>query len=120
MKYDLEDRLVDFAVLTLTLVENLPDNRACTHLSGQLVRSSTSPALTYGEAQSAESRRDFIHKLKIGLKEIRETLINLKIVSKKKYVTDESLIQMAMKESDELISIFVKSIATAVRNSKID
>ena len=118
MKYDLEDRLVDFSVLVLTLAEHLPGTRTCNHLAGQLIRSCTSPALTYGEAQSAESKRDFIHKMKVALKELRETRINLKIVLKKKCLKDETPLQTAMTENNELISIFVKSISTASRNSK--
>jgi four helix bundle protein len=118
MKYDLEDRLVDFSVLVLTLAEHLPDTRTCNHLGGQAIRSCTCPALTYGEAQSAESKRDFLHKMKVSLKELRETRINLKIVLKKKCLKDETLLQKALTENNELISIFVKSISTASRNSQ--
>ena len=118
MKYDLEDRLVNFSVLILTLVEQLPDNRACNHLAGQLIRSCTSPALSYGEAQATESRRDFIHKMKVALKELRENRITLKVIARKKYLRDDALIQKSMEENEELIAIFVKSIATAVKNSK--
>jgi four helix bundle protein len=73
-KFELEDRLVDFAVLIIDIVDNLPNTKAGNHLAGQLVRSGTSPALNYGEAQSGESRKDFIHKIKIVLKELRELL----------------------------------------------
>jgi len=118
MKFDLEDRLVDFSALVLTLSEHLPDNRACNHLAGQMIRSCTSPTLTYGEAQSAESTRDFIHKLRLALKELRETRLAMKIVERKKYVQDESLMQKSMKEGEELIAIFAKSIITAIKNSK--
>ncbi len=72
-KFDLEQRLIQFAVTSIRLAEKLPASFAGRHLSGQLIRSATSPALQYGEAQSAESRNDFIHKLKIALKELRET-----------------------------------------------
>ena len=68
-EYDLEDRLINFAVLMIDIVEALPNTRASNHIAGQLVRSGTSPASNYGEAQSAESRKDFIHKMKIALKE---------------------------------------------------
>ena len=80
-KFDLEERLVRFSVLIIEITENLYTTRAGNHIAGQLVRSGTSPALLYGEAQSAESRNDFIHKLKILLKELRETVIALKIIS---------------------------------------
>jgi len=74
---DLEDRLIDFAVEIIEIVGLLPSNPAGKHLAGQLVRSGTSPALNYGEARAAESRKDFIHKNKIILKELRESLIML-------------------------------------------
>ncbi len=81
-KFDLEDRLIDFAVLIIEISENLNNTRAGNHISGQIIRSGTSPALNYGEAQSAESRNDFIHKLKVLLKELRETLVALKIIKR--------------------------------------
>ena len=81
-KFDLEERLIDFAVLIIEISESLNNTRAGNHISGQLVRSGTSPALHYGEAQSAESRNDFVHKLKILLKELRESLVALKIIKR--------------------------------------
>lgn len=66
-KYDLEERLVDFAVMVLSIVDELPNKYSATHLGHQLARSGTAPALNYGEAQSAESNNDFIHKMKICL-----------------------------------------------------
>jgi four helix bundle protein len=119
MKFDLEERLIEYAVLILNIAESLPDNRGAIHLSTQLIRSGTAPSLLYGEAQAAESRRDFIHKMKIALKELRETFVSLKIISRKAYLKngDEKL-KKVLQESDELISIFVKSIGTAQRNLK--
>jgi len=73
--YDLQERLIEFAVRVLNAVESLPNSRVGNHVAGQLIRSGTSPAPNYGEAQSAESRKDFIHKMKIALKELRETLV---------------------------------------------
>ena len=116
-KYDLEDRLIDFSVLIIEIVNEMPNSKAGNHLSGQLVRSGTSVSLNYGEAEAAESRRDFIHKMKVVLKELRETLVNLKIIHKSKLYKDENKIIEAKKENIELISIFVKSIETAHRNS---
>ena len=81
-KFDLEERLIDFAVLIIEITESLNNTKAGNHISSQLVRSGTSPALHYGEAQSAESRNDFVHKLKILLKELRESLVALKIIKK--------------------------------------
>ncbi len=95
---------------------NIPNSKAGKHLSGQLVRSGTSPTLNYGEAQSAESRKDFIHKVKIILKELRETLICLKIIYRVKLFENIKNIESAMKESDELISNFVKSVQTTTGN----
>ena len=113
-RYDLEERLIDFAVIILDLCELLPQNFAAKHLGGQLVRSGTSPALNYGEAQAAESKADFLHKMKICLKELRESQICLKIISKKKYIKEEKE-QPVLKECSELVSIFTKSIETASR-----
>jgi len=115
-KFDLEERLVDFAVLIVEIDKALPKTRAGAHLGGQLLRSGTSPALNYGEAQSGESRKDFIHKIKIVLKELRETLVCMKIILRSKLLHSEDQIILAMKENNELISIFVKSAETAQKN----
>jgi len=117
-KFDLEERLIDFAVLIIEITENLNTTRAGNHISGQLVRSGTAPALLYGEAQSAESRNDFVHKLKILLKELRETLVALKIIKKVSLFKKIDLVENGMIECNELISIFVKSIETARRNNE--
>ena len=110
----LEERLINFAVLVIDVVNRLPDNRIGSHLGGQLQRSGTSPALNYGEALGAESRKDFIHKLGITLKELRESNNCLKILGQINYIkmNDPALI-----ECNELISIFVKSITTSKKNS---
>ncbi len=115
-KFELEERLINFAVLIIEIANELPNTKVGNHLSGQLVRSGTSPALNYGEAQSGESRKDFIHKIKIVLKELRETFVCLKIIHRTKLYKSEKKIQTALKENDELISIFVKSVETAQRN----
>ncbi len=111
-KYDLEERLLEFAIRIIGTVEKLPDNKVCNHLGGQLLRSGTSPALNYGEAQSAESKRDFIHKFKVILKELRETIICLTILQRKSLLLDDPLLT----ENRELIAIFMKSISTAKIN----
>ncbi len=116
-KYDLEERLIDFAVLIITITESLFKTRAGNHISGQLVRSGTGPALIYGEAQSAESRNDFIHKLKMLLKELRESLISLKIIKRVSLTKKMDFVDNALRECDELISIFVKSVETARKNN---
>ncbi len=114
-KHDLQNRLLDFSVSILTIVEKLPKNYAGIHFAKQLVRCGTAPAFHHSEAQSAESRRDFIHKMKIGVKELRETFMNLKIIYKKPLLKNE-LVKMTIIECNELISIFVKSIQTAKKN----
>jgi four helix bundle protein len=116
-KYDLEDRLIEFAVLIIEIVESLNNTRAGSHIGGQLVRSGTSPALHYGEAQSAESRNDFVHKLKILLKELRESLVALKIIKRVLLTKKMDIVNRGISECNELISIFVKSIETARRNN---
>ena len=113
--FDLQDRLVEFAVRVVNVVESLPDTKAGKHIAGQLVRSGTSPAPNYGEAQSAESRKDFIHKMKIALKELRETQIWLQIIERKPLCEPERMRDINV-ECDELIAIFVKSLQTAERN----
>jgi four helix bundle protein len=116
--HELEARLIDFAVQIIRIAESLQSTKAGNHLSGQLVRSGTSPALNYGEAQSAESRTDFIHKLKVVLKELRETSISLRIVKRTGSAESSDDLGPAMVECDELISIFVKSILTSQAGQK--
>ena len=80
--YDLEEHLIDSAVRIIRTVESLPKSRVGNHIAGQLIRCGTSPAPNYGEAQSAESRPDFIHKMKICLKGLRETRVWLLMIVK--------------------------------------
>jgi four helix bundle protein len=115
-KYDLEFRLIRFAATVIEIAESLPPGAAGNHLASQLARSCTSPALNYGEAQSAESRNDFIHKMKIALKELRETSCCLRIIQQKKWVSDVNLAPI-LDENNQLIAIFVKSIETAQKNN---
>lgn len=111
-KYDLEDRLIEFAILVSDLIEQLPNTKLANHLGNQGIRSCTAPALLYGEAQSGESQKDFIHKVQILLKELRETKVCLKIILRKKLLK-EDMIALALQENEELIAIFAKSIKTA-------
>jgi four helix bundle protein len=115
VKYDLEERLIPFAVMVIKLAEKMPRSMAGNHLAAQLTRSGTFPTLQYGEAQSAESRADFIHKLKIALKELRETNCCLKIINHLQWFEDESS-NPSLKECNELIAIIAKSIAIAQQN----
>lgn len=111
-RFDLEDRLIDFALRIDEIVEALPNTKLGNHIGNQLIRCGTSPALNYGEAQSAESPNDFVHKLKIILKELRESRICLKIIAKKPLLKPERL-NSIIQENNELIAIFLKSIETS-------
>ena len=116
--FDLEDRLIDFAVRIIRTSESLPKSKVGKHIAGQLIRSGTSPAPNYGEAQSAESRADFIHKMKVSLKELRETRIWLIMIVRAGLIKPTSKLKSLIDESNQLISIFVKSVNTAKENSK--
>jgi four helix bundle protein len=94
-KKDLEERLISFAVLIVEILETMHDTKAASHLAGQLLRSGTSPALNYCEAQSGESRKDFIHKIKVVLKELRESNICLQIIYRARLHNTESKIVFA-------------------------
>lgn len=115
VKYNLEDRLINFTVLIFNLTNELPNTFAAKHLGSQLI-TGTSPALNYGEAQAAESRADFIHKMKICLKELRESQVCLKIMDRTDVIS-KNLVEPLLKECGELVAIFTKSIETA-KNKK--
>ena len=114
-KFDLEDRLVDFACMCLEVCDLLPNTKTGQNLEYQLSKSSTASALVYGEAQAAESRADFIHKMKVVLKEIRESRVNLKIIKRKPVIVNDK-VDKAFGEANELMAIFLKSIETAKQN----
>jgi four helix bundle protein len=111
--FDLEDRLIAFAVRAIRVAEALPRTPVGNHIRGQLVRCGTSPAPNYGEAQSAESRSDFVHKLKIVLKELRETRIWLLMIVRAELIKPVTKLVSLIQENEELISIFVTSTKTA-------
>ncbi len=111
--FDLQDRLVDYAVRIINLSAALPETKAGKHVSSQILRSGTSPAPNYEEAQSAKSTADFIHKLKISLKELRETEIWLKIIAKANMIKSSAQIKPLQQETDELIAILFTSVETA-------
>jgi len=114
----LEERLIQFAVDVILLTKTTENNYAAQHLANQLIRSSTSAALNYGEARSAESNRDFIHKMRVCLKELRECLINMKTQKGADLVKNIEKLNYLIKENDELISIFVVSIKTSSQKIK--
>ncbi len=112
-KYNLQDRLVKFSASIILNVNNLNKGFASEHLAKQLIRSSTSSALNYGEAQSAESRRDFVHKMKICLKELRESQVNLQVLSEADLIKDHDNFSDIIQECKELVAIFTTSIKTS-------
>jgi four helix bundle protein len=116
--YDLEDRLVEFASRIVDVVEALANTRAGNYIAGQLVRCGLAPALLYGEAQGAESRDDFIHKMKIMLKELKETRVCLKLIIRKEMIKPANRLDEVKMECEELVKIVSKSIETAKTNNK--
>ena len=119
-RYDLEERLLDYAVRVIRLVETLPRTRAGNHVAGQLLRSGTSPLPNHGEAQAAESRDDFVHKLRVSLKELRESFRWLRLIHRVPMVRDLTETKALLVETDELIRIFVQSIKTAQAPERSD
>jgi four helix bundle protein len=109
---ELEDRLIDFAVRIVKLSASLPRTPAGKHIAGQIMRSGTSPAPNYGEARGAESHADFIHKLRIVLKELNETSIWLRVIERSQLVKKELLTELTG-ENRELCKIFTVSLKTA-------
>jgi len=112
-EYDLEGRLIDFAVRIIEVGRSLPKTKVGNHIAGQLVRCGTSPGSNYGEAQGAESRSDFIHKMKVCLKELRETRVWLVMIVRAGLIKPASKLDSLTDENNQLISIFVKSVQTA-------
>ncbi len=112
---DIEERLIEFAVRIVKLCNAMPKNPAGRHLGNQLVRSGTSPAFNYGEARAAESKRDFVHKMRIVHKELNESNINLKIIHRSELLSEKRLSGL-MDECDQLCRITNASIQTALGN----
>ena len=110
--YDLQDRLVKFGIKVLQVVDILPRKNTARGLASQISRSGIAPALLYGEAQAAESTADFIHKLKILLKELRETKVSLRIILEKPIMIHPIIIS-TFHECNELIAIFTASVKTS-------
>ncbi|PYJ91530.1 MAG: four helix bundle protein [Verrucomicrobia bacterium] len=116
--YDLEDRLLEFAANIIELTESLENTRAGNHVAGQLLRCGTSSLSNHGEVEAAESRRDFLHKLRICLKELLETKRWLRLVGRVKKLGSPANFTICINEIEQLIRIFVASIRTAERNAK--
>jgi four helix bundle protein len=116
-RFDLEGRLPEFSARIIRLVDALPNARAGNHVAGQLLRSGTSPYGNHGEEEAADSRRDFVHKLKVCLKELRETRRWLRLIQKSKMLPEKCLPPI-LAGTEELIRIFFTSIRTAEQNAK--
>ena len=116
--YDLEDRMVDFTCRMIDVVETLPNNRAGNYIAGQLIRSCHSPTFNYGEAQAAESTNDFIHKMGVVLKELKECRTALKVIIKKEFIKSIKKLEGIYDETEQLIAMIAKSIITAKNNKQ--
>ena len=116
-KYDLEERLLEYSVRIMKLVEKLPPTLAGKHIAEQLLRSGTSPYPNHGEAQAAESPKDFKHKLRISLKELRESYRWIRLIQRSEIIEKPSLPDNLLEETEELIKIFVTSIKTSEKRT---
>ena len=114
---DISERLLDFAARVGKVVDALPETRLARHIAGQLVRSGTSPAPNYEEARAGESRNDFVHKLSICLKELRESRCWLQLILKAELLSETQLSTL-VDESTQLCKIIAKSIVTAKSNQE--
>ncbi|HXI85760.1 MAG TPA: four helix bundle protein [Verrucomicrobiae bacterium] len=117
--YDLEDRLLEYGADVIRLVERVPRTQAGSHVAGQLLRSATSPLSNHGEAQAAESVDDFIHKLSLCLKELKESRRWLRLVKRVPLLKPETQVDALLDETEQLIRIFSTSIRTAQKR-KLD
>jgi four helix bundle protein len=116
-RFNLEDRLLEFSARIIRLIDALPNTRSANHLAGQILRSGTSPYGNHGEVEAAESRKDLIHKLKVCLKELKETKRWLRLVKKSKMLPEKNMV-LILAESEELFRIFFASVRTTEKNSK--
>jgi four helix bundle protein len=116
-KYDLEERLLNFTACVVRLADSLPNTKAGNHIAGQLLRCGTSPLANHGEVEAAESRRDFLHKLRICLKELRETWRWLRLIDRLE-LTEDAALRASLTEVEELIRIFAASVRTTEKNAK--
>ena len=116
--YDLEERLLEYSVKIIKTIEKLPNTRIGNHVAGQLLRSGTSAYPNHGEAQAAESPKDFIHKLRISLKELRETQRWLKLIQRVPLIQQPELLNDIVAETEELIKIFATRIKTTEKKQK--
>ena len=116
MRKNLESRLIKFSSAIIIFTKTLNEENSSKILVNQVLRSATSAALNYGEVQNAQSKKDFIHKASIVLKELRETHINLQIIEKSELYLNTEEMNVLLKENDELLAIFTTTIITAKKN----
>ena len=112
-KWDLEERLLEFSVRVIRVADAMPGTRAGLHLADQLMRAGTSPYGHHGEAEGAESRDDFLHKLRVCYKELREARRWLRLIQRAELIAKPALLDGLITEGDELVRIFAASIRTA-------
>lgn len=117
-RYDLEERLLAYSAGIIAIVDNMRDSTGARHVGTQLIRSGTSPLPNHGEAGAAESRRDFIHKMKICLKELRESRRWLRLILKANLARSQENVPPLIQETEALIKIFFTSVRTAQRNAE--
>jgi four helix bundle protein len=108
---------LEFSANIIQLIDTLPNTRAANHIAGQLLRCGTSPLGNHGEVQAAESRRDFVHKLRICLKEFKETRRWLRLLKHSQLLPTPKM-EPILQETEELIRIFAASVRTAEKNAK--
>lgn len=116
-RIDISERFLDFGVNIIGVASKLNNNQASRHITNQLMRSDTSAGANYEEACGAESKKDFIHKMQVVLKELRETLYWLKLLKKSNLISAKN-IKEVLNEADKLVKIIAKSLITAKKKIK--
>jgi four helix bundle protein len=115
-KSELENRLIKFSVSIIEMTKGLENCFESQHLSKQIIRSGTASALIYGEAQGTPTKKDFIHKISLVMRELRETHINLRIIDQSHLMLNQGLLDEIMDENNQLIAIFTRTLQTAIQN----
>ena len=114
---ELQKRLIGFAVRIIKVAKTLPKTMVAGHICGQLLRAGTSPAANYAEARSAESRADFVHKLKVVLKELNETSVWLEMIALSELIKPARLDEV-IDENQQLGKMINASITTSKSRQK--
>lgn len=114
--FDLEHRLITFSINILEIADKLPNSKSGVYISSQIIRSGTSPAMNFDEAESADSKNEYIQIMKLCLKELRETLVSLKIIYRKPLIEDSRMVEDVMNECIELIAVFIRNIDITKKN----